>query len=84
MQLDPRGDRIDNARRAKKYLERYFSNSKIDIYWGTAADFLRELKVHLDTTIARRPAGKRRRIPSLSDDARPASPTQPVRWAQAF
>jgi len=48
VQVDPGETTIDNARRAKKYLERYFSNSKIDVYWGTAADFLRELKTRLD------------------------------------
>jgi hypothetical protein len=55
VQLDPDETTIDNARRAKKYFERYFSNSKIDIYWGTAADFLRELKTHLDSTPSLRP-----------------------------
>ena len=48
VQVDPSETTIANAARAKKYLERYFFNSKIDIYWGTAADFLRELKVQLD------------------------------------
>ncbi len=48
VQVDPAETTIANARRAKKYLERYFFNSRIDIYWGSAADFLRELKVHLD------------------------------------
>ena len=58
VQLDPGETSIANARRAKKYLERYFLNSKIDIYWGTAADFLRELKRNLD--IAPVPVARRR------------------------
>jgi len=48
VQLDPSEENVANAQRAKKYLERYFLNSKIDIYWGTSADFLRELKRQLD------------------------------------
>jgi len=56
VQVDPSETTIANAMRAKKYLERYFFNSKIDIYLGTAADFLRELKVQLDkqTSLAAR------------------------------
>lgn len=49
VQLDPSEAGVANARRAKRYLERYFLNSKIDIYWGTSADFLRELKRQLET-----------------------------------
>jgi hypothetical protein len=58
VQVDPSETSIANAARAKKYLERYFFNSKIDIYWGTAADFLRELKVQLDRNPS--PAMRRR------------------------
>ncbi|MEO8130021.1 MAG: CHAT domain-containing protein, partial [Bryobacteraceae bacterium] len=58
VQLDPGETTIANARRAKKYLERYFLNSKIDIYWGTATDFLRELKVQLDKTPVGASAGR--------------------------
>jgi hypothetical protein len=59
VQVDPAETTIANARRAKKYLERYFFNSRIDIYWGSAADFLRELKVHLDKET---PSAARRRL----------------------
>ncbi len=59
VQVDPAETTIANARRAKKYLERYFYNSRIDIYWGSAADFLRELKVHLDKET---PSAARRRL----------------------
>ena len=48
VQVDPSETTLASAQRAKKYLERYFLGSKIDIYWGTSADFLRELKVQLD------------------------------------
>lgn len=48
VQVDPGETTLANARRAKKYLNKYFTDSKIDIYWGTAADFLRELRVQLD------------------------------------
>jgi hypothetical protein len=59
VQVDPAETTIANARRAKKYLERYFYNSRIDIYWGSAADFLRELRVHLDKET---PQAARRRL----------------------
>ncbi len=59
VQVDPAETTIANARRAKKYLERYFYNSRIDIYWGSAADFLRELKIHLDKET---PSAARRRL----------------------
>jgi CHAT domain/SIR2-like domain len=59
VQVDPGETAIANARRARKYLERYFFNSRIDIYWGSAADFLRELKIHLDKET---PPSARRRI----------------------
>jgi len=59
VQVDPAETTIANARRAKKYLERYFYNSRIDIYWGSATDFLRELKVHLDKET---PSAARRRL----------------------
>ncbi len=62
VQVDPGETTIANARRAKKYLERYFFNSKIDIYWGTAGDFLRELQVQLEKTPAAASAGASRRI----------------------
>jgi hypothetical protein len=59
VQVDPAETTIANARRAKKYLERYFYNSRIDIYWGSATDFLRELKTHLDKET---PSAARRRL----------------------
>jgi hypothetical protein len=60
VQVDPAETSLANARRAKAYLERYFLNSKIDIYWGSSADFVRDLQRHLDTAPA--PAPVRRKI----------------------
>jgi hypothetical protein len=48
VQVDPGETTLADARRARKYLQKYFTASKIEIYWGTAADFLRELRVQLD------------------------------------
>jgi hypothetical protein len=31
-----------------RYLEQYFTGMKMGIYWGSAMDFTRELKSHLD------------------------------------
>lgn len=43
VQIDPEQDRTVDPKRARQYLERYFSNTKISIYWGRAEDFLKEL-----------------------------------------
>ncbi len=47
VQVDPDESTLADAVRAKAYLERYFGDTKIDIYWGTAADFLKELNQQL-------------------------------------
>ncbi|MCX6629881.1 MAG: CHAT domain-containing protein [Candidatus Solibacter sp.] len=44
VQLNPDETTLADAERARKYLERYFGETKIDIYWGTAADYLKELR----------------------------------------
>jgi hypothetical protein len=38
-------DEIRNIspKRARKYLEKYFGNSEITIFWGSSSDFLTEL-----------------------------------------
>ena len=46
-QIDPDEDRIMDPQRAHRYLERYFDNTKITIYWGRAEDFALDLKKHL-------------------------------------
>ena len=44
VQIDPEQDRTVDPKRARQYLERYFSNTKISIFWGRAEDFLKELQ----------------------------------------
>lgn len=47
VQLDPDEHTAGDAERAKRYLERYFSKAEIDIYWGSTAEFLHELRNRL-------------------------------------
>ena len=32
-----------SAKRARKYLEKYFDTSEVTIFWGSSSDFLTEL-----------------------------------------
>ncbi len=48
VQLDPDDYTPADAIRLKRLLEGYFTASKINIYWGSSADFLRELRKRLD------------------------------------
>ncbi len=41
-QIDPEGGRLIEPERARKYLEQYFQDADISIYWGSAEDFLIE------------------------------------------
>jgi hypothetical protein len=45
VQIDPEGDRLLNPNRARQFLEKYFGDDayKIDIYWGSTEEFIREL-----------------------------------------
>jgi hypothetical protein len=43
VQIDPEQERIVDPERARRYLERYFLDTQINIFWGSAEDFLREL-----------------------------------------
>jgi hypothetical protein len=43
VQIDPEEERILEPARARRYLEHYFGGVDISIYWGSAADFIREL-----------------------------------------
>jgi hypothetical protein len=43
-QIDPEEGRILEPERARRYLESYFQGADISIYWGSADDFLKELK----------------------------------------
>ncbi|MCE5334149.1 MAG: SIR2 family protein [Desulfobacteraceae bacterium] len=51
VQIDPDDDQIVEPERARQYLENYFakfSGANINVYWGSAEDFLKELKNHWD------------------------------------
>jgi hypothetical protein len=43
VQIDPEEEHAIEPDRARRYLESYFSESKISIYWGNVDDFVREL-----------------------------------------
>jgi hypothetical protein len=45
VQVDPGCHTLQDVERFKYYMERYFVPLKIDIFWGSATDFLKELKV---------------------------------------
>jgi hypothetical protein len=52
VQIDPEEDALINPRAARKYLADYFGSSgpeKIHIFWGSAAEFLKELNNQLAT-----------------------------------
>lgn len=42
-QIEPEDDRILEPARARRYLEQYFGDEDISIYWGSPGDFLGEL-----------------------------------------
>ncbi len=42
-QVDPEGGRMLEPERARHYLESYFQDADISIYWGTADDFVQDL-----------------------------------------
>jgi hypothetical protein len=44
VQIDPEEGRILEPERARRYLESYFQEADISIYWGSAEDFVRELQ----------------------------------------
>ena len=60
VQVDPEAHSQADVERARKYLQSYFGadrsagrgrgEPRIDIYWGSAADFLKELRSHLEKT----------------------------------
>jgi hypothetical protein len=48
VQVNPDETTLADANRAKRYLEKYFgTEANLDIYWGTATDFLRDLRDQL-------------------------------------
>jgi hypothetical protein len=52
VQVDPGETTLANAQRARRNMEKYFGVSNISIYWGTAADFLRDLDRRLKLAAA--------------------------------
>ena len=46
VQIDPEESRILEPERARRYLEQYFGDASISIYWGGAHDFVKELQQH--------------------------------------
>lgn len=44
VQIDPEQERLDDPARAREYLETYFSDTKINIFWGSGEDFLSQLQ----------------------------------------
>jgi len=52
VQVDPDDTDLGNVEQARRYLERYYSGGgdmpPVSIYWGDAADFLRELRDQMD------------------------------------
>jgi hypothetical protein len=47
-QITPEEGRILEPERARRYLEEYFQDVDISIYWGSVEDFIRELHKHLE------------------------------------
>jgi hypothetical protein len=43
VQVDPEEHTLINPQKARKYLERYFGDSNITIFWGSSGEFLQEL-----------------------------------------
>ena len=46
-QIAPREGLIEDADRARLYIQRYLGPKKIDLYWGSGQDFLREMNRRL-------------------------------------
>lgn len=44
VQIDPEEGRILEPERARRYLESYFQDADISIYWGSVEDFIRDLQ----------------------------------------
>jgi hypothetical protein len=43
-QIDPEEGRHLDPEKARRYLQKYFSNARVSIYWGSVDDFMRELE----------------------------------------
>jgi len=44
VQVTPPDDCAGDSKAAEAYLERYFMNLKVGVFWGTAAEFAKELR----------------------------------------
>jgi hypothetical protein len=51
-QIDPEEGRTLEPRGARAYLESYFTESRISIYWGSPDDFAAELSTRLNPAAA--------------------------------
>jgi hypothetical protein len=49
-QIDPEEGKIPEPGRARKYLESYFQDSRVSIYWGNVDDFVTELLTRTQTS----------------------------------
>lgn len=47
-QIEPEENRVLDAQRARRYLEKYFEGEKISLYWGSSEDFLSALWEHME------------------------------------
>jgi hypothetical protein len=50
VQIEPEEGRNANPEEARRYLQKYFSNANITLYWGTVEDFARDLRKHWNRT----------------------------------
>ena len=48
MQIDPEEGRTIAPDRARRYLQTYFQDADVSIYWGSTEDFMRQLQEHWD------------------------------------
>ncbi len=65
VQVDPEEEALINPRAARKYLEDYFGSSgPVNIFWGSAAEFLKELSRQLASVEDTIPVG----TPASADD----------------
>jgi hypothetical protein len=46
-QILPDEDRIEEPERVRRYLDEYFEDANITIYWGSVDDFVRDLKAEV-------------------------------------
>jgi hypothetical protein len=46
-QVEPEEGRLIDTRRARSYLENFFTKTNIAIYWGRSEDFMRDLTLQL-------------------------------------